>query len=92
MSGLAGLSIADTPEIKAHADTLTANEKAGSLANCYRLIRGFSKIEAQAVALAAGHSVIATTDREFWAFLQGEIAEACRERCDGYELRARRAS
>lgn len=92
MSGLNGLAIADTPEIKAHAVTLAASEKAGALADCYRLIRGFSKIEAQAVALAAGHSVIATTDSSFWQYVQQEIAEACRLRCDGYELRTRRAS
>ena len=53
---------------------------------------GFTKIEAQAVALAAGHSVIATTDRGFWENLQAQIAEACRQRCDGYELRTRRTS
>ncbi len=92
MSGLSGLSIAGTPEIKAHADSLAASEKAGALAECYRLIRGFTKTEAQAVALAAGHSVIATTDRGFWENLQAQIAEACRQRCDGYELRTRRAS
>ncbi|WP_033483284.1 hypothetical protein, partial [Xanthomonas citri] len=83
----AGLSISDTPEIKTHAAALAAMEKAGELANCYRLICGFQKVEAQAVAVAAGHSVIATTDRAFWKHLQAQIAEACRRRCDGWQLR-----
>ena len=72
---------------EAHAATLNAWERNGCMANCYRLMRSFTKHEAQAIALAAGHSVISTKHREFWQDLQGQIAEACRRRCSGWELR-----
>lgn len=93
MSGLASMNMGDTPEIKALAGTLASLEKAGDLNGCYALLLKLDRREAEAVALYSGHSMIFTkARREFWAFLQGEVAEACRQRCNGYELRARRDS
>lgn len=77
----------DDPACKAHAETLNAWQRNGGMANCYNLMRTFTKHEAQAIALAAGHSVISTKSRDFWKYLQGQIAEACRRRCDGWQLR-----
>lgn len=81
----------ESQEVTFLASSLRMAERAGNLSEAYGLFRGMRAPMAQAVALQAGHSVVSTTCRHFWPHLQGQIAEACRNKADGYAMRDREA-
>lgn len=68
--------------------------KQGDLSAAFRILQSGDEADAQQVLLRAGHDVIDTdfigtgTGRKkaFWLFAQNQVAQACRQLCDGYEM------
>lgn len=76
----------DYADAKRIADKLNAATTAGELASAYALVGPLTKEDAQAVMLAAGHSMIfARHRRECLAYAQASIAGACHARLDGWQ-------
>jgi hypothetical protein len=71
------------------AEQLRSAERAGDLGGAYRLLRVGTAADAAMIAVRAGHSTISTGDRCFWQHVQNQVAQACRQLCDGFELRKR---
>jgi hypothetical protein len=71
------------------AEQLRSAERAGDLGGAYRLLRVGTAADAAMIAVRAGHSIICTGDRCFWQHVQNQVAQACWQLCDGFELRQR---
>jgi hypothetical protein len=71
------------------AEQLRSAERAGDLSGAYCLLRVGTVADAAMIAVRAGHSITNTGDRGFWQHLQSQVAQACRQLCDGFELRQR---
>lgn len=71
------------------AEQLRRAERAGDLGGAYRLLRVGTVADAAMIAVRAGHSITRTGDRCFWQHVQNQVAQACVQLCDRFELRQR---
>lgn len=70
------------------ATALAAACRAGDMAGAYRIIRDYRPPELAQIALKAGFSCVHPGNRgRFLQHLQSQIAEAARQRVDGFGLR-----
>lgn len=76
-------------ERRAHGQLLRSAETAGDLAVAYSVLRRGSAGDAVIIGAHAGHTIIGTASAGFWQHLQGQVAEACRQRRDGFAMRER---
>jgi hypothetical protein len=72
------------------AQRLRKAEEQGQLGQAYGILRVCGLEDMKAVALKAGHSVLSGKDRALVTHIQQQVAAACRQLCDGFELRRRR--
>lgn len=69
-------------------ERLRSSTVAGDLAGAYALIQTLDVETVKRVALAGGYSMIfSKKKKELMTHVQGEIAKASRNRCDGWGLR-----
>lgn len=79
-----------TPDQSADvAKQLASATRNGQLSESYALLRKLPRVDLVQIAMRAGFSVLPGRGiRENQTFIQGQVAQACRKRTDGFGLRA----
>lgn len=75
-----------TQEHRQLGDQLRQATRRGDLSTAYRILAAGDAEDAQYILLRAGHSVVSPRQRMFWLHAQREVAQACRQLRDGYEM------